>query len=92
MPKADSYNAAEHIPAETAADPYLRPAFSCSDRLRRLMWNICWALLYRPSPRPLHSWRAFLSALLWGEDGAGLPLLSRGRRCGRRGTWSARTR
>ncbi|MDQ2835737.1 MAG: putative colanic acid biosynthesis acetyltransferase [Acidobacteriota bacterium] len=60
MPKQIHYNAAEHISAETAVDPYLRPAFSVSDRLRRLAWNICWGLLYRMSPRPLHSWRSFL--------------------------------
>ena len=60
MPKQVYYNAAEHISAESAADPYLRPAFSLRDRLRRLVWNVCWALLYRMSPRPLHSWRAWL--------------------------------
>jgi putative colanic acid biosynthesis acetyltransferase WcaF len=60
MPKQIHYNAAEHISAETEADPYLRPAFSFRDRLRRLNWNICWSLLYRTSPRPLHSWRSFL--------------------------------
>lgn len=57
------YNAAEHIPPETAADPYLRPAFSLGNRLRRLVWNICWALLYRLSPRPLHGWRSMLLRL-----------------------------
>lgn len=41
-------------------DPYLRPAFSVSDRARRQTWNICWALFYRTSPRPLHFWRVFL--------------------------------
>jgi putative colanic acid biosynthesis acetyltransferase WcaF len=60
MGKEAQYNAAEHIPAETAADPYLRPAFAANDRARRLVWNLCHALLYRPSPRPLHAWRAFL--------------------------------
>ena len=60
MPKQIHYNAAEHISAETAADPYLRPAFSLSNRMRRLAWNVCWATLYRMSPRPLHSWRSFL--------------------------------
>ena len=60
MAKQIHYNAADHIAAETAADPYLRPAFTLSDRLRRLAWNLCRALLYRPSPRPLHAWRAFL--------------------------------
>lgn len=60
MPREAHYNAAEHISPETAADPYLRPAFPAGDRARRLLWNLCRALLYRPSPRPLHAWRAFL--------------------------------
>jgi putative colanic acid biosynthesis acetyltransferase WcaF len=60
MARQIHYNAADHIAAETAADPYLRPAFTLKDRLRRLAWNICRALLYRLSPRPLHSWRSFL--------------------------------
>jgi putative colanic acid biosynthesis acetyltransferase WcaF len=69
MPKQIHYNAAEHISAETAADPYLRPAFSLQDRLRRLNWNLCWAILYRTSPRPLHSWRAFLLRLFGAKMG-----------------------
>jgi putative colanic acid biosynthesis acetyltransferase WcaF len=69
MPKQIHYNASEHISAETAADPYLRPAFSLRDRLRRLNWNICWALFYRTSPRPLHSWRAFLLQLFGATMG-----------------------
>jgi putative colanic acid biosynthesis acetyltransferase WcaF len=60
MPKDIHYNAAQEIPPETAADPYLRPAFSSSDRARRTVWNLCHALLYRTSPRPLHAWRALL--------------------------------
>ena len=60
MPKRIHYNAAEHIAPETAEDPYLRPAFSLRQRIARLIWNICWALLYRISPRPFHSWRAML--------------------------------
>lgn len=60
MAKESFYNSAEHISPETAADPYLRPAFSVSDRLRRQVWNVCWLLLYRSSPRPLHAWRAML--------------------------------
>jgi putative colanic acid biosynthesis acetyltransferase WcaF len=70
MPKQIHYNAAEHISAETAADPYLRPAFSFSDRLRRLNWNVCWVLLYRTSPRPLHSWRSSLLRLFGAKMGA----------------------
>jgi len=70
MPKQIQYNAAEHISADTAADPYLRPAFSFRDRLNRLGWNICWAILYRTSPRPLHSWRSFLLRLFGATMGA----------------------
>lgn len=70
MPKEIYYNAAEHIPAETAADPYLRPAFSFRDRMRRLNWNICWLFLYRTSPRPLHSWRSFLLRCFGATMGA----------------------
>lgn len=60
MPRNAHYNAADHIASEPAADPYLQPAFAASNRARRLMWNVCRVLLYRPSPRPLHAWRAFL--------------------------------
>jgi putative colanic acid biosynthesis acetyltransferase WcaF len=41
-------------------DPFLRPTFPLSHRVRRQMWNLCWALLYRTSPRPFHAWRSFL--------------------------------
>ncbi len=60
MTRQVSYNAADHISADTAADAYLRPAFSLQTRLRRMFWNLCWLLLYRLSPRPFHAWRALL--------------------------------
>ncbi len=69
MPRPVHYNAAEHISAETAADPYQRPAFPLSQRLRRLVWNVCWALLYRTSPRPLHGWRSSLLRLFGATMG-----------------------
>jgi putative colanic acid biosynthesis acetyltransferase WcaF len=69
MPKQIHYNAAEHISAQTAADPYLRPAFSLSNRLRRMGWNICWLLLYRFSPRPFHAWRSALLRLFGATMG-----------------------
>ena len=52
-----------------ADDPYLRPAFSISDRLRRQLWNLCHALLYRTSPRPFHAWRAMLLRLFGARLG-----------------------
>ena len=60
MAKQTYYNASEHIAPESAADPYLRPAFSVQNRLRRLVWNICWMLFYRISPRPFHGWRTMI--------------------------------
>jgi putative colanic acid biosynthesis acetyltransferase WcaF len=41
-------------------DPYLAPAFSLQNRLLRFAWGVVYALLFRPSPRPLHAWRSFL--------------------------------
>jgi putative colanic acid biosynthesis acetyltransferase WcaF len=60
MPRAADYRASEHIGTEHGADAYTRPAFSVGNRARRAVWNLCWLLLYRPSPRPLHGWRALL--------------------------------
>ena len=70
MARHTHYNSAEHISPETAADPYLRPAFSFQNRLRRLLWSVVWLLLYRPSPRPLHAWRAMLLRLFGARIGA----------------------
>jgi putative colanic acid biosynthesis acetyltransferase WcaF len=70
MTKQVFYNSADHIDGDSAADPYLRPAFSLSNRLRRQSWNLCWALLYRTSPRPLHSWRTFLLRIFGAELGS----------------------
>jgi putative colanic acid biosynthesis acetyltransferase WcaF len=52
------------------ADPYLRPAFSSGDRFYRLFWQIVWALLYLPSPRPMHGWRSFLLRVFGAKMGA----------------------
>lgn len=71
MQKQAHYNAAEHVPAETAADPYLRPAFSVGNRLRRSVWQICWAVFYRLSPKPFHAWRSLLLRLFGAKMGRG---------------------
>lgn len=42
------------------ADPTLIPQTSLASRAGRLAWGICHFLLYRPSPRPCHAWRAML--------------------------------
>ncbi len=69
MKKQPQYNAAEHIDASLAADAYLRPAFSLKSRVARMVWNITWLLLYRPSPRPFHAWRAMLLKLFGAKLG-----------------------
>src|ERR1700741_4633312 len=63
------YSAADRVVPDAPADPYLKPAFSSDNRLRRLLWNLCWALLFRPSPRPLHAWRGALLRLFGAKIG-----------------------
>ena len=41
-------------------DAYLQPAFSIKNRIGRFLWGGVYALLFRPSPRSFHGWRAFL--------------------------------
>ena len=51
-------------------DPYTKPSFSLSNRLRRLLWGVVHTLLFRPSPRPMHAWRAMLLRLFGARLGA----------------------
>ena len=41
-------------------DPRRGPSFSLRNRVARALWGAAWLLLFRPSPRPLHRWRALL--------------------------------
>lgn len=43
-----------------AADPYLKAQNTLANRAARALWQVVWLLLFRPSPRPLHAWRALL--------------------------------
>jgi putative colanic acid biosynthesis acetyltransferase WcaF len=52
-------------------DPYRGPSFTLGHRLRRLAWNIVYALFFRCSPRPLHFWRAFLLRVFGARLGQG---------------------
>ncbi len=60
MPRPIAYRTPDPGPN---VDPYTRPAFSRANRARRALWNLTWLLLYRPSPRPFHAWRAMLLRL-----------------------------
>jgi len=67
MPKQLYYHAAEHI--EQRKDPSVRPSFPLRVRVRRLIWNLCWAVFFRLSPRPLHGWRSMLLRLFGATIG-----------------------
>jgi putative colanic acid biosynthesis acetyltransferase WcaF len=51
------------------ADPYLEPQTSARNRMARAVWYLVRALLFRPSPPPLHAWRAFLLRLFGARLG-----------------------
>jgi len=38
----------------------LRPQLTLRDKGLRALWQLAWLFLFRPTPRPLHAWRAFL--------------------------------
>lgn len=50
-------------------DPFTEASFTLRHRLRRAVWNLVWLVLFRPSPRPLHRWRAWLLILFGARLG-----------------------
>lgn len=52
-------------------DPYTSPQYSFANRVQRQLWSVCWIVLYRPSPRLAHGWRAALLRLFGAELGPG---------------------
>lgn len=50
-------------------DPTVAPSFSLQNRITRQLWNCVWLLLFRPSPRPFHAWRATLLRLFGARIG-----------------------
>lgn len=53
-------------------DPYTSASFSLTHRVRRQIWNIICLLLFKPSPRPLHAWRAVLLRIFGAKIGKGV--------------------
>lgn len=47
------------------------PPPNSADRVRRAVWQIAWALLYRTTPNPLHGWRRFVLRCFGAKIGAG---------------------
>lgn len=56
----------------TNADTHQSPSFSLKNRLARVAWGLVDALLFRPSPKPLHGWRSFLLRLFGAKVGRGV--------------------
>ena len=50
-------------------DTHAGPSFSLHNRLYRLVWCLVAALLFHPSPRPFHRWRAFLLRMFGAKVG-----------------------
>ncbi|MCC2975514.1 putative colanic acid biosynthesis acetyltransferase [Sphingomonas sp. PL-96] len=52
---------------DSAAKHRHGPSFSLANRLSRVAWGLCWLLLARWTPPPLHRWRCGLLRL-WGAE------------------------
>jgi putative colanic acid biosynthesis acetyltransferase WcaF len=50
-------------------DPYTQPSFGLMNRVARAIWMGVWLLLFRFSPRPLHTWRSVLLRLFGAKIG-----------------------
>ena len=71
--------------ARMRKDPYTEPQYSFGNRVQRQLWSVVWIVLYRPSPRIAHGWRAWLLRCFggsWDRIAASIPPPE----CGRRGT------
>ncbi len=53
-------------------DTFKGASFSMRNRLGRILWGVVAGLLFRYSPKPLHSWRAFLLRLFGAKVGRGV--------------------
>ena len=53
-----------------SVDPHLQPMTSLRSRLARGLWGVVYLLLFRPSPRPAHAWRALLLRCFGARLGA----------------------
>ncbi len=57
------------LPSPAAGDPYLLASTTLANRAARALWHVVYVLLFRPSPRPLHAWRAALLRLFGARLG-----------------------
>ena len=52
-------------------DARTQPSFSLGNRLGRVAWTVAYWTLFRPTPPPLHGWRAMLLRLFGARMGKG---------------------
>lgn len=52
------------------AHPFKGASFSRRNRLARLIWQLVWLLLFRPTPPPCHAWRCWLLRKFGARIGA----------------------
>lgn len=52
------------------------PSFSLKNRMTRLAWGVCWALLAAWTPTPLHAWRRILLNLFGAKIAPGAHVYS----------------
>lgn len=50
-------------------NPKTGPSFTLGNRVARVVWSICYVMLFRLSPRPFHGWRRFLLRLFGAKVG-----------------------
>jgi putative colanic acid biosynthesis acetyltransferase WcaF len=56
----------------TDVDTHVNASFSFKNRVARVIWGLVYQFLFRFSPRPFHSWRAFLLRLFGAKVGKGV--------------------
>lgn len=57
-------------PVRSGAQSFGAPQYSLGNRIRRQLWSLAWILLFRPSPRIAHGWRAGLLRCFGASLGA----------------------
>lgn len=63
----------------TAHDRQPRASTTVANRAARALWHAVYVTLFRPSPRPLHGWRAFLLRSFGARIGKGCRIYAKAR-------------